>query len=355
MNFLFSWVKLYIVLFPVVHAWNPSTKDADGNDHSVDDKVLKFRMEVPFEVPPHSIEDGMLILTNMDARQWLPVEDIYVRAIEFIGVTVNSELIPFHTDVYADEEHEHFRDDVRYTFHHTSLHTGRQSVAPGNTNIHNNGVIATGTHPHNNSYESYGFRFRPDTYFFQCLNVYNLTPKPETFLVTWDIEYQIVVQSEKESKEIATIRERDTKPIVAAMVKYKRLPIGSKLGMDYVMTENIRTTQDVLLVSLFLHKHPWNRKTEIFDENGVSFFSFGDIPGDDEKLHWIDPIVIKKNHYFTIVINGNASFEEDLHTPTLVTFMFVRQDGSDRMESRDQLLEGSTLNVECLNCYNAGE
>jgi len=354
MNFLCSWVKLYIVLFPVVHASDPSTKHADNNDHIVDDKVLKFRMEVPFEVPTHLLGQGFLILSNMEVRQYLPAEDIYVKSIEFIGVTVNSEPVPFHLDVYKDEEHDQFRDDVPYIYHHTNLHTGQQGIAVERSSIHVNGAIAPGTHPKKTSYEPYGFRFRPDTYLFQCLNVYNLTPKTETYFVAWDVEYQLVVQSSEEAKKIGSIRVEDTKPLVAAMMKHKRLPVHSEIGMDYVLTDTVRVTQDVLMVSLLLHKHPWNHKTEFFDENGVSFYSYGNIPGDGEKLHWIDPFVIKKDHYFTVVINANASFKSDLRTPVVITLMFVRQDGYDRIESRDGLLD-YTLDVECLNCYDTGE
>jgi len=321
---------------------------------TVADGLFKAPFEVPFNIDP-KLHHRLDIKLEYEGRNYLPDENIFIKTINFKGVKVNDEWIPFHVDAYEDEEETIFKKGLKYSYHHTAIHTGHQNVLKyeeEQVEFHRNGPLAAGTHPHSTSYQPYGIHLEPETRLFLCMHGYNLSNETATFISVWDVEFQLV--EERKSVYTNSITEQEMKPIVSTFV-HAHLMGEAIVNTDYVITIHARVRKHAFLVGVLFHNHPWAHDVQAFDEDGVAFWSHDETHNDDGKVIWYDmPIEFKADHEFTVVIKGSAGFKTDLKTPAAFGFLMILGDGSDRIESSPQELLAYTQVQECLSCFNTG-
>ena len=303
-----------------------------GLNTKVETVVLSFR------VPPTK---GFRIMEDRNARRLLPPNDIFIKKMTFVGVEVDGERIPFHNEIYEDEEETKIKEGILYSFHHTTFHQGHQGKSPAMWDeFHNNPPFVLGTHPHTTDYGKYGIRVRSDTNIIACNHPMNHSPDVKVFDSIWRVEY-IDVDETKNLQRASSTAETEAaypaealQPLVVSWF-HVAMPRGAKVGEHYAMNLDMTFHKDVEVVGVLYHHHPWARQMDVYDTHDTLIYSHDGTPVNDGSIDFYDePVPVTAGNTVKFAIQARAGFETDLSTPTAIHLFTKVGDGSDRIETQ---------------------
>lgn len=219
-----------------------------------------------YSVPPSAGNYVALTSTHL-TREALPLEDILVTAISFIGVKGNGTDIPYHADI----EHKIVQNpntvEPLHQFHHTNLHQGSGDMTQqtwahytkGDESTWHYGTIIYGTTPKTTSFLPFGIRLRPLDPLFSCMHARNDGEEKIDFVAHWIIEYEVLRE-----------RSGDPRSLLVAW-----LGISPSLHLTGVTTPSTRTMMEIFLpygipfmksISIrgfSVHRHHWIRRIDV--------------------------------------------------------------------------------------------